>query len=234
MKTKLGILIPSGNSTMEPELYQMAPEGVSFHFARLKLYTLTKEEYHQMTEDMDVEVEKLVDARVEMIAFGCTSGSLIMGKCYDQDLVNRIEAVSNINATTTSTAVLNALNAMGIRKVSIASPYPIWINEKVVKFFEAHGFIVPASKCLDLENGLGIEKVPLDDVSKLAKSVDKPEADGIFISCTDFPSIGILHQLEEELGKPVISSNQATLWEMLRSVKRKDDLSKWGNLFSTL
>ena len=102
MKTKLGILIPSGNSTMEPELYQMAPEGVSFHFARLKLYTLTKEEYHQMTEDMDVEVEKLVDARVEMIAFGCTSGSLIMGKCYDQDLVNRIEAVSNINGNSSS------------------------------------------------------------------------------------------------------------------------------------
>ena len=157
-----------------------------------------------------------------------------MGKGYDQDLVNRIEAVSKITATTTSTAVLNALNAMGIRKVSVVSPYPIWLNEKVVKFFEAHGFMVPASKCLDLENGMGIDKVPLDEVSRLAKSVDKPEADGIFISCTDFPNIGILRQLEEELGKPVISSNQATLWEMLRSVKRKDDLSRWGKLFSTL
>jgi len=234
MRTKLGVLIPSGNSTMEPELYQMAPEGVSLHFARLKLEADIEEDILQMTEYMEVEVEKLADAGVEVIAFGCTSGSLIMGKGYDQDLVNRIEAVSNITATTTSTAVLNALNAMRVRNVSLASPYPIWLHEKVVKFFEAHGFVVPATKCLDLENGIGIEKVPLDEVSRLAKSVDKPEADGIFISCTDFPSIGILHQLEEELGKPVISSNQATLWDMLRISKRKDDLSRWGNLFSTL
>lgn len=232
MRTKLGVLVPSGNSTMEPELYKMAPEGVSMHFARLKLAADIEEEIMKMTENMEQEVEKLADADVDVIAFGCTGGSLIMGKGYDFKLIKRIKAVSNTPATSTSTAVINALKMMDIKKVSLVSPYPTWLNKKVVRFLEAHDFVVPATKCLDLETGM--EKVPLEEVFQLAKSVDRPEAEGIFISCTDFPSIDIISNLEEDLGKPVISSNIATLWDMLRIVKRKDALSRWGRLFSFL
>lgn len=232
-RAKFGVLVPSGNSTMEPELYKMVPEGVSLHFSRLKLKADVEEELLRMTENLETETEKLADAEVDVICFGCTGGSLIKGKGFDKEIIKRIENTCNIPATTTSTAVINALNTLGIGNVSLASPYPEWLNNRVIKFIESHGVKVISSKCLNLETGM--EKVPQREVYALAKEVNSPEADGIFISCTDFPTIGVITKLEEDLDKPVISSNQATLWEMLRMVSIKDKrLTMWGRLFDKL
>lgn len=232
-RAKLGVFVPSANSVLEPEFYRMIPEGISVHFSRLKLKADIREDLEKMTENMDEEVQKLADAGVDVIAFGCTTGSLIMGKGYDEKIIKRIESVCGIPATTTSTAVIDAIKAMKIKNVSLASPYPAWLNNEVTKFMESHGVNVVSSKCLNLETGM--EKVSSMEVYKLAKAVDRPGSDGIFISCTGFPTIEVLSKLEEDLGKPVISSNQATLWKILKMVRIRDKkLTKWGSLFNNL
>lgn len=232
-RAKLGILVPSVNTTLEPELGRMAPENVTLHFSRLKLKADIREDLERMSETMDDEVHKLSDARVDAIAFGCTAGSLIGGEGYDEQIIKRIVHLTGIQATTTSTAVVDALDEMKIRNISLATPYTRWLNSEVVKFLESRGFNVVSTECLGLE--IGMADVSGKRVFELVKSVDRPKSDGVFISCTDLPTIGVINNLEKDLKKPVISSNHATLWKMLRMVKIQDDaMARWGSLFRKL
>ncbi|MEM3526074.1 MAG: hypothetical protein QXV37_01545, partial [Candidatus Jordarchaeaceae archaeon] len=99
-RAKLGVLVPSGNSTLEPEFYKMIPKGVSVHFSRLNLKADVENEIERMTENMEPEVQKLAHADVDVIAFGCTGGSLLRGMGYDREIINRIKAVCNVPTTT--------------------------------------------------------------------------------------------------------------------------------------
>jgi len=235
-RARLGFLIPSVNVVLEQEVSQMLPRGVSAHFARIRMkLELTENELRELAgEKMLTAAKELADAKVDVIAFGCTVGSLIGGPGYEQEITNKIKESTNVPAITTATAVVNALKHMGIRKICVATPYEEWLNKKEKDFLEANGFEVLTIKGLGVVGPPGADpsKVPPEIVYGFAKKVDSPDAEGLFISCTDFRTIEILETLEKDLGKPVISSNQATLWMALRIAQVKEEIKGYGKLLA--
>ena len=231
-RAKLGIIVPSVNTTMEPELYKMAPQGVSIHFSRVKITEATEEQILAMINDVPNATEELKHAGVNVIAFGCTGGSFIKGLGYDKEIIDLIERSDKILATTTSTAVIEAFKEMDIKKLSVVTPYEDWLNQKLIKFIEASGFKVLKMKGLGLTRD--IANVHPECVYRLAKEVQAQESDGVFISCTNFRTVEILNVLEQDLKKPVISSNQATMWMILKMAGVKTHIKGFGTLLTRL
>jgi maleate isomerase len=123
-RAKLGILVPSVNTVMEPELNRLAPDGVSIHAARLKLIgEFTPENLIQMTKETKHAAKELKGV-VDIIAYGCTSGSFVKGVNWDTEIIAQITKAANIPATTTSTAVVKALKKMNLKRIAMATPYP--------------------------------------------------------------------------------------------------------------
>jgi len=231
-RRKLGILVPSSNVTMEYELPMMAPPGISFHFARIPQTEDTEEQLEAMVNYVPEKSKLLAHARVDAIAFGCTSGSFIKGISYDKNVVEAIKASTGILATTTSTAVVNALKAMGLKKLSVGAPYSDSIMQKLRNFLQQNGFEIVKIKGLNMICGEG--DLPLDATYNLVREVDHPDADGIFISCTDFKTVELLEILENDFGKKVITSNQATMWKLLRLAGMKTSICGFGSLLREL
>mgnify|MGYP000044055376 CR=1 FL=1 len=227
-KAKLGVIVPSANTAMEYELYRMAPPNISIHFARMKLTEDTPEQIAGCSRYVPKAVDELADAKVDVIAFGCTGGSFIKGVGYDKEIISIIQKQVKIPATTTSTAVIRALEVLKAKKVVVGSPYEDWLNEKLKIFLEGHGFDVIKIK------GLGVIKdiaeIPDNVKYKLAKEIYSPEADVMFFSCTDFMVAHLISPFEEDFGIPVITSNQATLWDMLRIIGLKTRVKGYGIL----
>ena len=227
-RAKLGVLVPTLNNTMEPELYKMAPAGVSVHFSRIKE---DEEDLRRMAEEIPRAAAELADAEVNIIAFGCTVGSLIGGTGYDEQLIRKIEETAHIPAITTSTAVISALKELRARTLCVATAYEEELNRKVREFLEAHGLEVLGVKGLGCK-GLGAAHISVKRVYELAKEVSDLEADALFISCTDLRTLDVLETLEFDLNKPVISSNQATMWLMLKKVGIEEPISGYGTLLA--
>ena len=235
-RAKLGILVPSINYVMEPEFNRMAPEGVSIHAARLKVegkvYISEKEAlnfYASMAENVEKEAE-LLGCVVDVIGYGCTSGSFVMGMKWNEELIKRIEKAAGVPATTASTAMCEALREVGIRKLTLVTPYPEDVNRLEKKFLEDNGFKVASMKGCGCDvHGLQGEYSPYV-AYQLAKEVDVEKADGIFISCTNFRTIEILERLERDTNKPVISSNSATMWKMLKMAGIHEPIVGYGQL----
>ncbi|MGQ9601956.1 MAG: maleate cis-trans isomerase family protein [Candidatus Bipolaricaulia bacterium] len=219
-RCRIGLIIPSSNTTMEAEFARHLPEGVSVHSTRVPLERVTAVELTKMAERAEEAAQLLADAQVDLIVYGCTTGSLIGGKGYDLELERRIRETTGIPALTTARAVLEVLRARGLKRIAVATPYIDEVNEKEREFLIANGFKVVAIRGLGLLQNLEIGMQDPYVAFKLGKElmVDHPEAEGLFISCTNFRTLEITRPLSDELGKPVVSSNQATLWLALQEL----------------
>ena len=164
------------------------------------------------------------------IVFACTSVSFIRGVGGDTEIIERIEKAARVPATTTSTAAVKALHALGATQVAVATPYVEEINVKLQEFLEGHGFQVVAMKGMQLGHGIGL--VSPGEVYQFVKGAHHPEADAIFISCTNFATVEILDALEQDLDMPVLSANQVTMWEALNLAQVKPYKPGVGSLFT--
>lgn len=233
-RARLGILVPSANIVMEPDMYRMIPEGVTAHFARVWITEDTPEELEKMIDFVPRASIELSHALMDVYGFGCTSGSLVKGLGYDQEIIARIQKETGKPATTTATACIQAFKAYEIKKISLATPYEKWLNEKEKTFFEGNGVQVLAMDGLGLPEAEAIASVDPGRIYRMAKAVDRPEAEAIFISCTDFRGAEAIHMLEQDLGKPVFTSNQVTLWAMLKLAGVKSPITGYGRLLERL
>lgn len=217
-RCRIGLIIPSSNTTMEMEFARYVPEGVSVHTTRLPLEKVTEAELTRMAERVEEAAGLLADAGVDIIAYGCTTGSLIKGRGYDIELERRISKATGIPTVATAHAVLDALRAKGLKRIVVATPYTEEINEKEREFLSNNGFEVCAIRGLGLVKNLEIGMQEPHVAYRLGRELIKehPEADGLFISCTNFRTFEIIHPLSGDVGKPVITSNQATLWRVLQ------------------
>lgn len=231
---RIGLMIPSSNTTMEEEFRRLLPDGVSLHTARMRLKKATVDELENMEKYMDEAANELADAKVDILVFGCTTGSLIKGYGYDLKLNSRMTEITGIPSVTTATAVIEALRELDINSVCIATPYIKELDEREKKFLEDNGFNVINIKGLGIVDNIEIGKLDPLVAYRLAKEVYNPKCDGIFISCTNFRTIEIIEKLELDIGKPVISSNQATFWAALKRLKIKDKIENYGSLLRRL
>jgi maleate isomerase len=240
-RARVGLLLPSTDTTTEPEFNRLAPDGVTFHAARMLLSSVTMEGLIEMEKQSVRAAREVASAGVDLICFCCTTGTLVKGPGFDAAIQNEIEAITGIPVQTTARAVVQGLRSLGVTRVAVATPYNDDLNRKEKEFLESEGMVVTRIR------GLGMEKLapryPLakSKVSpigllepyvayKLAKDVDCPEADGIFISCTGLRTIEIIDALEKDLGKPVTSSNQAMFAAILKKLQIGETIEGYGSL----
>lgn len=207
----IGLIIPSSNTVMEEEL----SDYVIVHSTRISLQNVDEISLKKMNEELTRALNLISDCRPDAIVYGCTSGSFI-------ENVEEILKKSLIPATTTSRAVISALQTLGAKTISVATPYIDEINQREKAFFESNGFIVKDIKGLGLLNNLEIGRKEPEAAYNLAKSLKK--ADAIFISCTNFKTFDTIYELEDELDIPVISSNSASLWSAFKLAHKKEKI----------
>lgn len=229
---RIGLMVPTGNSVMEPEFARMSPEGVSVHANRVYLKDVTPESLLAMEGEVRASAEGLVEIRVGVLAFGCTSGSFVGGKGYDKRLIGRMQDATGVSATTTTTAVLRALRLLGVQRISMATPYIDEVNALEVKFLAEHGIEVVKSAGGGIVHTPDIQECEPGVSFQRAREVDHDRAEAVFISCTGFRSVENLEKLEAELGKPVISANQATFADCLRLLGIRQVRPGYGSLFA--
>lgn len=231
-RARIGLIIPSSNTVMEPEFNKMAPEGVSIHAARMHFREVTPESLIKMEKYAEQAIKDLADAEVDVIIYGCTSGSLIKGKGYDIELGRKIKEISGIPGVTTSTAVIEALKFFKMDKISVATPYPEDVNRKEKEFLEGNKIKVLKIKGLGFLRNIDNGRQDPSVAYRLARKVYLPEADGVFISCTNFRTIEIIEPLERDFKKPVITSNQASFWAALKKVRISEPINYYGKLLT--
>ncbi|MFH1003805.1 MAG: hypothetical protein V1780_06650, partial [Chloroflexota bacterium] len=232
-RARIGLLVPSANTTVEPEFNALVPEGVSVHAARMLLTHGTVDQLARMVVDMERAAELLATARPSIMVFADTTGSLYGGPGWDGELISRIERIAGVPATTTATAVMHAFREMGITKVCVGTPYHPELNQVVASGLERNGITVLGIKGLGLTTE-EMHRLPLEKYVALAHEVDRPEAEAVFLSCTNLKAIPIIDRLERELGKYVISSNIATFWEVMRRLGIREPVQGRGRLLASL
>lgn len=231
-RAKLGIMIPSVNTVMEPEFVRMAPEGVSVHASRLKAEGVFGSDTLIAMAAHSEDAAEVLGHAADALAYGCTSGSFVQGPGWDKELLARIERVTRKPVTTTSTAVTRAMHALGLRTIAVATPYTREVNDRLASYFEQQGFEVLGVRGLDVTVRGGQAVYAPTTAYQLARDVDDARADGILISCTNFRTIEIIDALEADLGKPVVTSNQATFWDLLRLCRISDRIPGYGRLLA--
>jgi maleate isomerase len=237
-RARLGVLVPSGIIAIEPEFNLMAPRGVSCHYTRFgfsgggsneKVLNDLKKAGDSIADAADL----IMDVHPSVMAMTGTAVTFIGGLKYDQALIKKMRNRNgNLPTTTTSTSVIEALRKLGIQKVSVATPYPEDVSKAAVKFVEDNGFKVLKSKCLN-KSGWDIPRLSYEELYHLTKEVDHPESEAIFISCTNLHVVEIIENLEIDLRKPVVTSNQATMWNLLRMAGIGEKIQGYGQLLIT-
>jgi maleate isomerase len=228
---RLGVLVPSVNTMVEPDMYRMAPPGVTIHFSRLPVPSdsATVENLFHLEDHLQASLQSLAHADVRAIAFACTSGSFIGGDLRDKDLIEKMKAVVSL-ATTASESILSALRHLDIRNVSLVTPYPDPLNERMRSFFMSQGIHVTSLVSLQLSFSREIRRVTPEAILGLGRKAGREGAEGVVISCTDFQALPIIDVLEREIRKPVIASNQATLWRLMNLSGVKTRVEGYGCL----
>lgn len=223
----VGVILPSANTVMEPELANLAPDGVTFHGARTPVRGLpSQESLEEMAKGTEAAALDLASAEVDLILYGCTSGSFMTD---GERLAARLEDLTGTPAVTTSQAVIAALRALGARKVALATPYRRFITDGEVAWLEAEGFGVTSA--IDLNMGeseqerRGINRIPPGTCYRLGREADRPDADVLFLSCTAMASLPVVEALERDCGKPVVTSNLASAWYVLKRLMVKPSIT---------
>jgi maleate isomerase len=228
---KIGLIFPAPGTAPEVEFHRKVPEGVAVLTTRVPFEEVTPKGLIKMGTFVMDAGSLLSQAKPDVIVFACTTGSLVKGVGYDKEIIDSIERRTGIPATTTTTAVIESLNVLKLKRIVITTPYSDEVNQVEKSFLESSGFEVISIKGLGLLDPNKMPEVRHDQIYKLVKEGFTEEADGIFVSCTGIGVIDLIKILEEDFKKPVITSNQATLWMALRKIKVANKIPGLGKLF---
>lgn len=232
--SRIGLLVPSSNTTVEPEFYRALPPGVTLHVARLFLTQISPDAILGIVQDLETQSRGLASADVDVIVLGATAPSFLKGLGYDRELIARIEAATGKRATTTSTALIAALRHLGASRIVLGAAYDDRVNAIAQAFLEANGIEVLAAQGLGMVDNLAVGRLGSDSAYELARRIDRPDAEAIVLACTNWKTMDAIERLERELGKPVISTTQASLWAALRIIGRIEGVAGYGRLLRDL
>jgi maleate cis-trans isomerase len=236
VRKRIGVMVPSTNTTCEADFNMVVPRGVTVHGQRLWLTNEANGDaaYARMNGEIETGARYLATARVDVIAYGCTTGSFYRGPGWDREMLALIEREAGVPAVATTPSVVAALRAVGARRISVATPYPDWNNARLRAYLEALGFEVlnvDGEPTAAAAGNQGINDMSPESVVEFAARACRPEADALLCSCTAWRSVEAVDALERRTGKPVVTSNQATIWTALGALGVTPPLRGFGRLF---
>jgi maleate isomerase len=227
LRAKLGMMLPSSNTIAEPQIAAMLPAGVSLHTTRLRLRSGT--EALGMLEKLEDAAQLMADAAVDRLIFHCTAVSMHSPEIPGQ-ITQRVRAITPTPLTITSEAILEALSTLQASKIVLMTPYDQATNDREVRFLEHNNVTVLREKGLGIDGGVEMAAVEPEQWFRETVALRDPAADAYFISCTTVRSADVIEALEDALGKPVLTSNQAMLWSALRASGIDDRIDGFGRL----
>lgn len=221
---RIGLIVPSTNTTAESDFQRACPPGVSTHSARLWVPSTHPDEdmMDRMNEGLEEAAKSLASAKVDYLVYACTTGSFYKGVGDDHASIEKMRKASGgVPATVTALAGVEALRHLGAKRVSAASPYNEWQNGRLRAYLEEQGFEV-----LNVEGdrrgaavgAQGHNELSPESALAFASAVCKPEADALFCSCAAWRTMEVVGELERATGKPVVTANQATVWVAFRDL----------------
>jgi maleate isomerase len=231
---RIGLLAPSSNTTVEPEFYRALPPGVTLHTARLPIVTVTPESIGKMADSLDEQSKLVATADVDVIILGATAPSFLKGLGYDREVSERITRVTGKPATTTSTALLEAMALLDVSRIALGSAYSPAVNDICANFLEANGVKVVAKDGLNVIDNLQIGRLDVQTAYDLGKKIDTADAQAIVLACTNWKSMDIIERLEQDLGKPVLSTTQVSIWGALKKIGYSGGITGYGKLLRML
>ena len=231
-RAKLGFVLLATEQTIEENMFRLCPANVGLHFTRAPIPdSITVESLSRLAEDLAAAAATLLpDGSLDVITYACTSGSLVIGE--ERVFAELKKGAPAARPTSLITSVIRALKQVGARRVAIATPYLDEINRQEALYLQRAGFDVTNIVGLDLEKDSDMIRVRPDFLAEFARQADTPDADTLFVSCGALRSIDIIGALEQSLGKTVICSNQAMIWDMLRLAGITDRVPGYGRLLS--
>jgi maleate isomerase len=239
LRKRIGVMVPSTNTTFEADFQLVAPRDVTIHGQRLWL--TNGDEGAAGMDRMNAEIESgakyLATASVNVVAYGCTTGSFYRGPGYDRDMLQTISKAAGVPAVAAAPAVVDALRHFGARRVSVATPYPEWNNQRLRAYLEASGFEVlnvDGEPRAAASGNQGINDQDPQSVIEFATRACRPEADALLCSCTAWRSVEAVGAIEARIGKPVVTSNQSTIWASLRALGVTQPVKGFGRLLENL
>jgi maleate isomerase len=219
METTVGIIYLDSDANCLAQHRLLLPDTVRIvaEPVELKDGIVTNESLAAMfdSDQLETAAIRLAEQGTQEILFACTSGSLVNGVGWDRVLVQRIERASGVPGTTTTTAVLTAFRALDARTISVGTPYIEEVDERERAFFEQIGFVVAHIEGLGCYTDPEIGALTPETIVALAEQVNRPEADVVFLSCTSLNVAREIDRIEEAIGKPVVTSNQASAWLLM-------------------
>ncbi len=231
-RRRLGVVVPSVNTVVEPWFGAASPEGVTVHASRMFLEDgLTPEAIVRMDREEGVPaVRRLMSCRPNAVAYCCTASSIVQGLSYDRELEEEISRVARVPATTATQAILRALGVLGARRIAMASPYTERIDRAEHAFFATAGLEVVSAACLGIGDAYRLADPTPAEIVALARRAFIPGVDAVVITCLNLWSQVVVDPLEREFGVPIVTSTQATLWRLLRLGGVNDAILGYGRL----
>ena len=229
--TSIGLIIPSGNRLTEPQFNHYLPAGVGAYVTRLRMAGKHRKPLSELKRPLIEAAEALSDIQPNLIVFHCTANSMESGLAHEKAIIDIIEQASGCPTITTAQALTQAFHHVDITKLVLISPYVQATNQLEVNYLRETGFIVLHELGLALESQAYSSVTP-EDWQRIVKENLRAEADGYFLSCTNTRMIEAVADLERDLGKPVINSNQATIWACLKKLNIKHRDPRLGRLFN--
>jgi maleate isomerase len=229
--TRLGVLVPSGNSVAETELRAMLPAEVTLLTTRLALRGSSETELLAMLTDLDNAASLLGHAEPDLIAFHCTAVSTFAPHLAGE-ITGRITAATGRPAIATADAILAAFRVLKTRRVLLVTPYIRPVHQREIDYLAANELTVTGGSCLGVDTNTEMARISPDAIAaQVREAASGAHADACFISCTAIRSAGLIEDLEALLGMPVITSNQVLVWHALRTLGVNQHVTGFGQLF---
>lgn len=217
-RATLGIVVLRTDEAMEVDLRAFLPEdGVALHHTRIPFEpTVTKETLARMAGDLAESTGLLPDAApFDAIGYGCTSGSAVIGETRVAEVVQSI--FSGVSVTNPLTAAKAALAALGAERVALVTPYVPEVSQALCDRLAESGIEIATLASFEVLEDAAVARITPNSILEAIVSTGKKYAcDAVFAACTNLRTSSILAEAEDKLGKPVISSNQALAWHMMR------------------
>lgn len=232
MPRHFGILVPSTNTTCEIEFCRL-PADLQVHTARLGKAGDTPFS-PSLDADVAYQARLLGDARVEVIALAQTSASLFADD-YDAVTVARMTTAAGVPSLTSAEAIGRALVALASFKIALVTPYSPDVIARAKRYYETKFAVtVVASESLGASSSYAIGKMDAGVAQTAFSRIDRPDIDALVVPGGNFPTMDRIGGWERQFGKPVITTNQATLWAVLRAMRISTPLPGKGRLLEAM
>lgn len=236
--TRLGVIYPVGGGEQDYYRFAEATGGaVRIFLVTTRLYGEDKD--HDVTSllksgdinALGIAGGKLQELNPDAAIWACTSASFVGGYDWSLEQASAIGRAAGCPAGTTSLAFVNALDTLNLDRVAIMASYPESVSTRFKAFLERRAKYTVNIQCLDVLSGWDAALIPAAQIKEAACAVDHPDAEAILIPDTALPTFHLITELEDRLGKPVLTANSVSLWELLRLAGIHERRAELGRLF---